>query len=88
METIIIFANTKQYEGIYESDGSKLGFVGKQGALFGYDSTQTRSCMSFDLDIFTENLNSSDSYQFSNKNDNDFSSAPSTQFGYYLKNTN
>ena len=75
---LIIHANTLPNEGIFETtDGSKLGFAGTQGVLFGFDrEVRSRTCMSFEFDLYTNDLNSTDSYQFPNKNSNMFSSAP------------
>lgn len=34
--------------------------------------------MSFEFDIYGDSLNATDTYQFENKDDNDFASAPAT----------
>jgi hypothetical protein len=64
-----------------------LGFLGKQGILFGLDESQAKTCMDYSTTIIVESFNSSDSYQFAAKNDNDFSSAPADQFGDYFENS-
>jgi uncharacterized protein with beta-barrel porin domain len=77
---LIIHANTLPNEGIFETtDGSKLGFAGTQGVLFGFDTeARSRTCMGFIFDLYANDLNSTDSYQFANKDDNMFSSAPAS----------
>ena len=49
---IIFTANTKQNEGIFEKDGSKLGFLGEQGVVFGFDTAQAKSCMGYEFDLW------------------------------------
>ena len=76
---LIIPSNTKPHEGIFETtDGSKLGFAATQGVLFGFDQARSNTCMGFVLDLYINDLNGTDSYQFTNNADNTFISAPAS----------